>query len=99
LQEAEFHGFVWDAEKSERCYRERGFDFDYAVRVFEGDFVEWEDERHDYREPRFVSVGAVEDQILAIVWTPRERMRRIISARRASKSERARFYGNRQAQQ
>lgn len=85
MEGPDFEGFDWDADKSERCYRERGFDFDYAALIFEGDFIQWEDRRHKYGEQRFVSVGKVEDNVLAVVWTPRDKTRRIISARPASR--------------
>ena len=85
---AEFGGFVWDSDKSDRCYRERGFDFEYAAAIFEGDFIEWENRRQDYGEPRFVSVGQIDNAVLAVVWTPRENLRRIISARPAARPER-----------
>jgi len=92
----EFDGFIWDADKSERCYVERGFDFDYAAKIFEADSIEWEDRRRDYGESRFVTVGEVGDQILVVIWTSRENMRRIISARPASRQEREKFYGHRE---
>jgi uncharacterized DUF497 family protein len=88
-----------DADKSERCYEERGFDFDRAAKIFEGDSLEWEDRRRDYGEPRFVTLGQVDDEILVVVWTPRDNMRRIISARPASRQERESFYGEREAHQ
>jgi len=44
----DFDGFEWDEEKSARCYEERGFDFDYAAKLFDGDFIEWEDRRRDW---------------------------------------------------
>ena len=56
-QGPEFEGFIWDSDKSDRCYSERGFDFDYAARIFEGEFIEWEDCRREYGEQRFVTVG------------------------------------------
>ena len=92
-----FEGFIWDSDKSDRCYSERGFDFDYAARIFEGEFIEWEDCRHEYGEQRLVTVGQVEDTILVVVWTPRENLRRIISARPASKLEREKFHAAREA--
>ncbi len=95
----EFAGFTWDGDKSERCYEERGFDFDHAAKIFEGDSIEWEDRRHDYGEPRFLTVGQVDNQVLAVVWTPRDNMRRMISARPASRQEREKFYGDREAHQ
>ncbi len=95
----DFDGFEWDEEKSARCYEERGFDFDYAAKLFDGDFIEWEDRRRDWGEPRVVSVGEVEGRTLTVIWTPRETLRRIISARPASRSERERLHGNRETQQ
>ncbi len=52
-----FDGFEWDEEKSARCHEERGFDFDYATKLFDGDFIEMEDRRRDWGEPRFVNIG------------------------------------------
>jgi uncharacterized protein len=85
-------------ERLGRCYEDRGFDFDYAAKLFDGDFIEWEDLRHAWGEPRVVSVGEVEGGILTVVWTPRGSVRRIISARPASRSEREQLYGYRQTQ-
>src|SRR5260370_19481073 len=44
--------FEWDEAKSRRSLRERGFDFEFAVRIFEGDLLEHEDRRRDYGERR-----------------------------------------------
>jgi uncharacterized DUF497 family protein len=75
--------FEWDEEKSDRCRSERGFDFYFAVKVFQSDaYAEWEE------------IGEVSDEIWAVVWTPRSNVRRIISARRASRQERKRLDGN-----
>lgn len=88
-------GFEWDEEKSDRCRSERGFSFYFAVKVFKSDtYAEWEDRRREYGEPRFVSIGEVANDIWAVVWTPRGNMRRIISARRASRQERKRLDGD-----
>ncbi len=99
MQGPDFDGFTWEADKSERCYRERGFDFDHAIKVFEGDVIGWEDRRREYGEQRFVTVGQVEEKTLVIVWTPRDNMRRIISAPPASRSEREKFHAHREAHQ
>jgi uncharacterized DUF497 family protein len=80
--------FEWDEEKNRRNLDERGIDFAYAARVFEGDTVEWEDARQEYGERRVVAIGRVEDVTLALVYTPRADAVRIISARRASRRER-----------
>jgi len=96
-QEREFTGFIWDAAKSERCYQERGFDFEYAAALFEGDYIEWEDRRRKYGEQRLVTVGQVQRLTMVVVWTPRDNLRRIISARPASRAEREKLYAARKA--
>jgi uncharacterized DUF497 family protein len=78
----------WDEAKSERNFRERGFDFAYAALVFDGAVTEREDTRKDYGEPSFIVIGVVDGDHLAVVPTPREGRIRIVSARRASRRER-----------
>ena len=84
----ELEAFEWDKSKSERNAALRGFDFEFGSRVFAGPFVERQDRRHGYGEPRFVTTGEVDGIILTVVWTPRARARRIISAWPASRQER-----------
>ena len=83
-----FEGCEWDVAKSERCLTQRGFDFEFAARLFDESEYWEERSRQRHREPRFVSVGRVDELLLAVVWTPRGSRRRIISARRASRRER-----------
>ncbi|HMN71915.1 MAG TPA: BrnT family toxin [Rhodoblastus sp.] len=81
--------FEWDEAKSETNFHERGFDFAFAAMIFEGLFIEAEDTRLDYGERRIVAIGAVEDVAIVVVYTDRAEVRRIISARRANRKERA----------
>jgi uncharacterized DUF497 family protein len=83
-----FEGCEWDATKSERCLAERGFDFAFAVRLFDESEYWEEPSQQRHREPRFIAAGRVDGLLLTVVWTPRGNRRRIISARRASKKER-----------
>ena len=85
--------FTWDPEKSHANLQERGFDFEFATRVFEGITLETEDRRREYGERRVVAIGVVEGVHLTIVYTDRINregaiIRRIISARRSNKHER-----------
>ncbi|HEY7300595.1 MAG TPA: BrnT family toxin [Xanthobacteraceae bacterium] len=80
--------FEWDETKSERNRRERGFDFERAALIFEGPVIEWCDIRKDWGEPRILAVGVVEGDTLAVIYTERGQLRRIISARKARKKER-----------
>lgn len=80
--------FEWDDAKSRRNLTDRGFDFEFAARIFKADLLEYEDRRRDWGERRMVAIGEVEDEVLFVVYTWRGPNRRIISARRASRSER-----------
>ncbi len=80
--------FEWDEAKSRRNLKERGFDFEFAARIFEGDLLEHEDRRRDYGERRFVSIGEIEGEVFVVVYTSRGANHRIISARHATRRER-----------
>ena len=79
--------FEWDEEKSERNRLDRGLDFGTAARIFEGPIQTAIDDRRDYGETRVIAVGEVDDRVLVVVYTDRNGVRRIISARRANRKE------------
>lgn len=89
--------FEWDESKAEANLAKHGVSFPDAARVFE-DFsrLEWLDEREDYGEDRFVTIGLVGGRQLAVVYTMRGENRRLIMARRATRRERKEYYGNRE---
>lgn len=85
--------FSWDARKSNRNLRERGFDFEFATQVFESSTLERVDSRRDYGERRVVALGVAQGIALTVVYTDRadeggEINRRIISARKSDRRER-----------
>ena len=53
-----------------------------------------EDDRQDYGEVRFITIGFLDDAMVVLVWTPRDDVCRIISIRKANERER-RLYGPR----
>ena len=79
--------FEWDDAKSEKNRSERGFGFDFAALIFEGPVIEWCDVREAWGETRILAVGSAEGAIIAVVYTERGDVRRIISARRAREKE------------
>jgi uncharacterized DUF497 family protein len=83
--------FGWDEAKHQRNRLERGFGFDFAARVFGGKTIEWVDGRIDYGELRMRAIGEVRGRILHVVYTDRDDLRWIISARIASRQERKRW--------
>jgi len=91
-----FEGCEWDESKSEQNLADRGYDYDFASRVFEGAYMEREQLRPDDGERRFIVVGEVDGFVIRVVWTPRGRVRRIISSRRAKIREAEKYDGYRQ---
>ena len=88
--------FGWDARKSTRNLRERGFDFEFATQIFEGATLERLDSRRDYGERRVITLGKAQGIALTLVYTDRaeaggEINRRIISARKSNRREREAF--------
>lgn len=80
--------FEWDEAKSEACFRERGFDFTYAARAFfDPDRLIQADTRHSYGEERYQLLGKIEQRLFVVVYTPRDDVLRIISARKANQRE------------
>jgi uncharacterized DUF497 family protein len=81
--------FEWHDAKHEWNSRERGFGFDFAALVFEGRVLTQIDDRHDYGEVRIKAIGEVDGIVLVVVYTDRDDVRWIISARKANRKERA----------
>ena len=81
----------YDPEKRHRTLIERGLDFESAPEVFSGPVIDIPDERQDYGEPRTITFGLLRGRMVALVWTPRGAVRRIISMRYANEREVARL--------
>jgi uncharacterized DUF497 family protein len=88
--------FDWDPAKNEENFARRGFDFAFAVLVFAGTYVEFDDTRRDYGEHRVIALGLADGLPLTVVFTDRVTadgglVRRVISARISSRKERRRY--------
>ncbi len=80
--------FEWDEAKSEVCFQQRGFDFDYVAQAFfDPNRIVSADNRHSYGEARYRLMGMIEQRVFVVVYTPRSRATRIISARKANQRE------------
>jgi len=84
--------FTWDEAKRQSNLAQHGFDFVDAQRVFEGPTFTYEDDRFDYPEQRFVTLGILEDVLVSIVHTETRRLIRVISFRKATRHEQAIFF-------
>ena len=86
--------FELDPVKDAINKAKHGLPLDLGSELFDGPFVEEQDDRHDYGETRFVATGPVvslADRICVVVYTWRNATRRLISFRKANDEEIARY--------
>ena len=86
--------FTWSDAKRKSNLQQHSLDFVDAPRVFDGPTYTYEDDRFDYSEQRFVTLGVLEGVVVSIVHTETSRQIRIISFRKATKHEQAIFFKN-----
>jgi uncharacterized DUF497 family protein len=86
--------FTWSDAKRKLNIEQHGLDLVDAPRVFEGPTFTYEDDRFDYSEQRFVTLGILDEFVVSIVHTETSRVIRIISLRKATKHEQAIFFKN-----
>lgn len=87
--------FEWDPVKREANLEKHKIDFALAALVFlDVDRIERNDNRKDYGEPRFQTIGIAKGIVLFVVYTKRENLIRIISARKADKNEKKLYLHN-----
>jgi uncharacterized DUF497 family protein len=78
---------TFDPAKREKTLAERNLDFADAALVFAGLNYTFEDDRFDYGERRYITVGLLRARMVILVWTPRGSGRHIISFRKANDRE------------
>ena len=79
----------FDAAERDATLEVRGLDMARAGEVFSGATLTVEDDRLDYGEDRFITIGFLDERMVILVWTPRSGARRIISMRKANEREQA----------
>ncbi len=79
--------FEWDEKKRLANIRRHQIDFADAYRVFEFDRYLFPDDRFDYGEERWVSLGLLFGEVVAVTHTETYDLIRIISVRKAEKYE------------
>lgn len=84
----------WDNQKNEINKKKHGISFETAALVFaDENRIEYYDKLHSIEEDRYVILGMVKD-VLFVVYTVREDISRLISARIATAAERKIYYGD-----
>ncbi|MFO1209181.1 MAG: BrnT family toxin [Amaricoccus sp.] len=84
----------FDPAKRARTLAERGLDMAEVPAIFAGAVLTYPDDRRDYGEPRFTTIGRLRGRMVVVVWMPRGTAYRIVSSRKANVSKQA-IYGSR----
>jgi uncharacterized protein len=79
--------FSWAEKKRKANLEAHGFDFVDAEKVFEGPIFTYEDDRFNYEEQRFVTLGFLNGVVVSIVHTETKYEIRVISFRKATTKE------------
>jgi uncharacterized DUF497 family protein len=84
--------FEWDPAKALLNERKHAVSFQEAASIFRGFRLDRPDARRDYGEPRWIAIGLDSNGVLlTVVYTVRDAVVRIISARKASRYEREEY--------
>ncbi len=86
--------YTWNEVKQQINLNKHGLDFAEAEKVFAAQTFTFEDNRKDYGEQRWVTIGLLGDKVVVIVHTETEKEIRIISMRKANKNEQLLFFRN-----
>jgi uncharacterized DUF497 family protein len=86
--------FTWHEPKRQSTRQRRGLDFADAELVFAGPTFSFEDDRLDYGETRWVTLGVLRGKVVVIVHTESEDEIHVISMREADKDEQLLFFRN-----
>lgn len=82
----------WDEHKRKINLRKHGFDFRDAASVFEGNTASFLDDRENYSEDRFVTLGLLRSTVVVLVHTETETTLRVISMRKATSHEKKLYF-------
>lgn len=77
----------WDEQKNKLNQEKHGLCFEDAVWVFDGETVTFLDDRFDYGEERYITLGFLSGRTVVIAHTYRQHKLRIISMRKANERE------------
>lgn len=85
--------YEWDEAKNKSNQEKHGISFEEATKALEGFTLDKRDTRFDYHETRIISIAQTTYcLIIVVVHTDRVGRTRIISARKANKSERELYF-------
>jgi uncharacterized DUF497 family protein len=79
--------FEWDERKRQANLEKHGVDFADLKFLFGGETVTVLDDRFEYAEHRFITLGLLKGTVLTVAHTETDEVIRILSARKATRYE------------
>lgn len=87
--------YSYDPKKRAANLKKHGYDFKDAPQVIENPgCVTFEDRRFAYEEQRFITLGLLRGQVVAIATAETDEEIRVISMRKAERNEEKIYYAN-----
>lgn len=83
--------YEWDEAKRQSNIQKHGLDFVGIETAFAGTTLTILDDRFDYGESRFITLGILSGRVVVIAHTETPDVIRIISVRKATKNEEANY--------
>ena len=84
--------FEWDHDKNQKNREKHGLYFQDAELIFLGKIVTFVDDRQDYGEQRWITLGELKDRTVVVVHAQRGFIIRIISMRKANEREKKIYF-------
>jgi uncharacterized protein len=84
--------YEWNGAKRQSNIQKQGIDFIGIEKVFAGETVTILDDRFDYGERRYLTLGLLQGRVVVVAHTETEEVIRIISVRKATKNEEIRYF-------
>jgi uncharacterized DUF497 family protein len=84
--------YEWDEKKNQTNREKHGLCFEDAEYVFLGETVSFKDDREDYGEERFITMGQLESRVVILIHSQRYLVTRMISMRKANEREKKIYF-------
>jgi uncharacterized protein len=84
--------YEWDEAKRQSNIHKHGIDFVGIEKAFAGTTLTILDDRFDYGESRFMTLGMLSGRVVVIAHTETPEVIRVISVRKATKNEEASYF-------
>lgn len=84
--------FEWDEAKRQSSLSRHHLDFHDAEIVFSGVTFTFADDRFEYGEDRYITLGLLRGTVVVIAHTERDEVVRVISMRKATRNEQRLYF-------